>query len=133
MSERLDDLKKVESTELERRAREHVDGFVGELQAAADELRSALRPSGMIRRHPVGVAVLGGAATLALAALWRRRRRPPTVVTTPEPQLHEAPSRIFRKTLASGITRAVGRALPELLLLGLLRGRGGGRKRGGRG
>jgi len=113
--------------QLERQVREHLDGLARELHAAAEEFRAGLRPSAVARRHPLAAALVGGAAILALAAWWRRWRRP-IVVAAPAPETVEPARRVFRRSLVSGLARAAGRALPEILFLGLL-----GRRRRGRG
>lgn len=97
--------------ELDRRAHEHIDGFFEEMKGAAGLLKARYHPVSIARRHPVGTAVVVGVGALLLARMIVSR---PSAKPAPPPS--EA-GRSFRGSLFSSLAGAVGRLLPEILLM----------------
>jgi len=116
--------------ELDRLARQHVDGFFGEVRAAGDHIRIECHPLTLVQKHPVATAAVVGAGGLAVALLLRGGRRTPrsAAAAGPEPiRAAEPVGRAVGRTLLTGLAASAASALPELLAAHLRRrGRGGG-------
>lgn len=110
--------------EIERIAHEHVKGIVSEIQAAADALHARVHPVNVIKRHPLATAALAGAAAFLLARMFRGSRRAPAYSAAQAAGSEPSVGKAFGRSLLSGVAGALGRALPDLLLMWYSRRRG---------
>jgi hypothetical protein len=102
--------------ELERRARLYVDGFFGETRAAAERLRTELRPLNLVRKHPVAAAVTIGVAGFVVARWVRGSRRAPNGAAAGPAGPPGSVGRTFGRSLLVALAGAAATSLPELLL-----------------
>jgi hypothetical protein len=103
----------LSAEEIERLAREHLDGMVSEIRAATQVVKTRTRPVNVVKRHPLAVAALAGAAAFMLARLLST----PGASTAPpgaEP-VQRRVGRTLGATLLAGAGAAAGRALPAIL------------------
>jgi len=111
--------------ELDRRAREHVDGFFGEVRGVGEHVRTEWNPLRLAGKHPLATAAVIGVAGFAVARLLRGKRREARSAAGPEPiRAAEPIGRTVGRTLLTGLAGAAATMLPELLVA-YLRRRGG--------
>ena len=109
--------------DLDRMAREHLEGAFAEVRAAAEQCRTECRPLNLVRKHPVAVGAAVGVAGFALACLLRGRR--PSDGAAPA-RAAESVGRTFYRSLVASLAGSAGSVLPELVLA-FLRSRASGR------
>lgn len=102
--------------EWNRRTHEHLDGFFAEMKGAAGVARDRYNPLTLARRHPIATGVVVGVAALLVARMVFHRRP-----ATPPPERRDGPGPTFGGSLLAGMGGALGRILPQLLLMYLAR------------
>ena len=110
--------------ELDRRAREHVDGFFGEVRGIGEHVRTEWHPLNLARKHPVATAAVIGVAGFAVARLLRGKQRAARSAAAEPIRAAEPIGHTVGRTLLTGLAGAAAMALPELLVA-YLRRRGG--------
>jgi len=127
----LEELRRLPRGEVERRAREHVQGLREEMTGLKDHVEKNFHPTVIARKHPLLITGMG--AALGYLFLRKLRRKPqPRVEKTPVPDKPMSAKREFRRSFLSGLARVAGSAIPAVLVWGIKRRAGGGRsgKRG---
>jgi hypothetical protein len=115
----------LSSEQLDRRAREHVDGFFGEVRGVGEHVRTEWHPLNLARKHPVATAAVIGVAGFAVARLLRGKRRAARGSVAAGPNCAAEPiGRTVGRSLLLGLAGAAATMLPELLVA-YLRRRGG--------